>query len=202
MYRPHAFALDDAGVLREVLRRRVFVTLATVKDGEILFAYAPVLVEAGGIRFHLAIRNPMASMEDGMRVSLSCLAADAYVSPDWYTTIVTVPTWNYIAVEGEGAVRRLPREELRTLLADLSAQEEQKLAPKPPWTMDKVAPERTEAMLNAIVGFEMKFDRLEGKFKLSQDKPDEDVQGVIEGLEARGDAMSLAVAGEMRRVQS
>jgi transcriptional regulator len=202
MYRPHAFALDDAGVLREVLRRRVFVTLATVKDGAILFAYAPVVAEEDGLRFHLAIRNPMAAMEDGTRVSLSCLAADAYVSPDWYRTIVAVPTWNYIAVEGEGAVRRLPREELRTLLADLSAQEEQKLSPKPPWTMDKVAPERTEAMMNAIVGFEMKFDRLEGKFKLSQDKPDEDVQGVIEGLETRGDAASLAVAREMRKAKA
>ena len=83
MYRPHAFALDDAGVLREVLRRRIFVTLATARDGEILFAYAPVVVEEGGLRFHLAIRNPMAAMEDGTRVSLSCLAADAYVSPDW-----------------------------------------------------------------------------------------------------------------------
>lgn len=202
MYRPHAFALDDAGVLREVLRRRVFVTLATVRDGGILFAYAPVVVEEGGIRFHLAIRNPMAAMEDGAHVSLSCLAADAYVSPDWYRTIVAVPTWNYIAVEGEGTVRRLPREELHKLLTDLSAQEEQKLAPKAPWTMDKIAPERTQMMLNAIVGFEMKFDRLEGKFKLSQDKPDEDVQGVIDGLEARGDAASLAVAREMRRVQS
>ncbi len=123
----------------------------------------------------------MAAMEDGTRVSLSCLAADAYVSPDWYRTIVAVPTWNYIAVEGVGAVRRLPREELHKLLADLSAQEERKLAPKPPWTMDKVAPERIETMLNAIVGFALTFEHLEGKFKLSQDKPDEDVQGVIEG---------------------
>jgi transcriptional regulator len=202
MYRPHAFAVDDAEVLREVLRRRVFVTLATMKDGGILFAYAPVAVEEGGMRFHLAMRNPMAAMEDGARVSLSCLAADAYVSPDWYRTIVTVPTWNYIAVEGEGAVRRLPREELRALLVDLSAQEEQRLAPKPPWTMDKVAPERTEALMNAIVGFSLSFERLEGKFKLSQDKPVEDMQGVIDGLEARGDAASLAVARQMRRAQS
>ena len=202
MYRPHAFALDDAGVLREVLRRRVFVTLATVKDGEILFAYAPVVAEEGGIRFHLAMRNPMAAMEDGTRVSLSCLAVDAYVSPDWYTSIVTVPTWNYIAVEGEGAVRRLSREELHKLLVDLSAHEEQKLAPKPPWTMDKVAPERTEAMMNAIVGFSLAFERLEGKFKLSQDKPEQDMLGVIDGLEARGDAVSLAVAGEMRKLKA
>ncbi len=202
MYRPHVFAVDDVAVLQEALRRRAFVTFAALQDGALRFAYAPVVVDSDGVRFHLAMRNPLASLEDGARVSLSALAADAYVSPDWYRTIVTVPTWNYIAVEGEGTVRRLPREELRTLLADLSAQEERKLAPKPPWTVDKVPPERNEAMMNVIQGFALSFELLDGKFKLSQDKPDEDVQGVIEGLELRGDAASLAVAGEMRRMRS
>ncbi len=136
------FAVDDVAVLQAVLRRRVFVTFAALQDGALRFAYAPIVVDPDGrVRFHLAMRNPLASLEDGARVSLSALAADAYVSPDWYRTIVTVPTWNYIAVEGEGTVRRLPREELRRLLADLSAQEEQKLAPKPAaWTIDKVPP--------------------------------------------------------------
>jgi len=198
MYRPHAFAVDDVAVLQEVLRRRVFVTFAALQDSALRFAYAPIIVDPDGVRFHLAMRNPLASLEDRARVSLSALAADAYVSPDWYRTIVTVPTWNYIAVEGEGVVRRLSREELRTLLADLSAQEEQKLAPKPPWTMDKVSPERTEAMMNVIQGFALSFERLEGKFKLSQDKLPEDRQGVINGLEARGDAASLAVVRAMR----
>jgi transcriptional regulator len=202
MYRPHAFAVDDVAMLHEVLRRRVFVTFAALQDGVLRFAYAPIAVDRGGVRFHLAARNPLASLGDGARVSLSALAVDAYVSPDWYRTVVTVPTWNYIAVEGEGAVRRLSREELRTLLADLSAQEEQKLAPKPPWTIDKLPPERNEALMNAIVGFALTFERLEGKFKLSQDKPDDDMQGAIAGLEARGDAASLTVAREMRRVQS
>ncbi|HWA92311.1 MAG TPA: FMN-binding negative transcriptional regulator [Rhizomicrobium sp.] len=201
MYRPNAFAVDDPSVLREALRKRVFVTLAAVQDGALRFAYAPVMVGEGGVRFHLAIRNPLAALEDGMRVSLSCVAADAYVSPDWYRTMVTVPTWNYIAVEAEGPVRRLSQDELRALVIDLSAQEEAGLAPKPPWLIDKVPAPRIEAMLNAIVGFEMSFGRFEGKLKLSQDKPDDDVQGVIEGLEARGDPASLAVARAMREVK-
>lgn len=198
MFRPHAFAVDDAAVLRDVIKSRTFVTLAAIRDGAVCLAYAPVVVDEAGLRFHLAIRNPMALLEDGARVSVSCLAADAYVSPDWYRDTVTVPTWNYIAVEGEGPVRRLARDELRTLLEELSSQEERKLLPKPVWTMDKVEEARTDAMMNAIVGFALSFEKLEGKFKLSQDKTPEDVEGVIEGLDARGDAASLSVARAMR----
>lgn len=206
MYRPSAFAVDDASVLHDVIRNRVFATIAAVRDGAVVFAYAPLIVDAengalGGIRFHLAIGNPLAKLEDGARVSISLMAADAYVSPDWYRKLVTVPTWNYIAVEGEGAVWRTSRAELRKLVIDLSAQEEEKLLPKPPWLIDKVPPERTEALLNGIVGFSLSFERLQGKFKLSQDKSQDDFEGAIAGLEARGDAASLAVAREMRKIQ-
>jgi transcriptional regulator len=206
MYRPSAFAVDDVEVLHGVIRRRVLVTIAASRNGEVRFAYAPVIVDEGqgplgGIRFHLAIGNPLAKLEDGARVSIGVMAADAYVSPDWYRKIVTVPTWNYIAVEGEGAVRRTSREDLRKLVVDLSAQEEEKLMPKAPWQIDKVPPQRVEALLNGIVGFSLAFERLQGKFKLSQDKSADDVAGVIAGLEARGDAASLAVAKEMRNTQ-
>jgi transcriptional regulator len=203
MYRPGAFAVDDVAILHDVMRRRVFATVAAIVNGAVQFAYAPVVIDAdngprGGARFHLAIRNPLAAVEDGARVWLSMMAQDAYVSPDWYKTIVTVPTWNYIAVEGEGVVRRHSREELRKLVLDLSAIEEEKLLPKRPWTIDKMPQARTEALLNAIVGFSLSFERLDGKFKLSQDKNTEDAAGVIAGLEARGDAVSVAVAAAMR----
>jgi transcriptional regulator len=204
MYRPGAFAIDDIPVLHDVIRQRVFATIAAIVGGAVTFAYAPVILDAengarGGIRFHFAIGNALAKLEGGARVWVSVTGPDAYVSPDWYKSIVTVPTWNYIAVEGEGGVRRTSREELRQLVVDLSAQEEQKLLPKPPWLIDKVPPERTEMLLNGIVGFSLSFERLEGKFKLSQDKKAEDIEGVIAGLEARGDAASMAVAAAMRR---
>jgi transcriptional regulator len=203
MYRPSAFAVDDVSVFHDVIRKRVFATIAAARDGAVAFAYAPVVLDSGAgpcgsIRFHLAIGNPLAKLEDGARVSISVMAQDAYVSPDWYRQIVTVPTWNYIAVEGEGAVRRTSREELRKLVIDLSAQEEEKLLPKVPWLIDKVPPQRVEALLNGIVGFSLPFERLQGKFKLSQDKSAEDIAGVIAGLEARGDAASVAVAKSMK----
>jgi transcriptional regulator len=203
MYRPSAFAVDDVSVLHGVIRKRVFATIAAARDGVVAFAYAPLLLDVengalGGIRFHLAVGNPLAKLEDGARVSVSVMAQDAYISPDWYCKIVTVPTWNYIAVEGEGVVKRTSREELRKLVIDLSAQEEENLLPKAPWRIDKVPPQRVEALLNGIVGFSLPFERLQGKFKLSQDKSAEDIEGVIAGLAARGDALSLAMAKRMR----
>lgn len=203
MYRPSAFAVDDVAAIHGVLRARVFATIAAIRDGAVRFVHAPVAVDAedgprGGVRFHLAIRNPMAELENGARVWISTIALDAYVSPDWYRNLVTVPTWNYIAVEGEGVVQRLSAAQLRTLLVDLSAIEEEKLLPKKPWTIDKVPKERTDALMNIIAGFSLSFERLEGKFKLSQDKSPGDIEGVIAGLESRGDAASLAVARAMR----
>jgi transcriptional regulator len=206
MYRPSAFAVDDVATLHDAMRARVFATITAIRDGAVRFAYAPVIVDAGngprgGVRFHLARGNPLAALEDGARVSLSVVGADAYVSPDWYRGIVTVPTWNYIVVEGEGTVRRQSPEDLRRLVVDLSAQEEARLAPKPPWLIDKVPAERTKALLNGIVGFSLAFTRLEGKFKLSQDKQPDDFDGAAAGLEARGDPASLAVARAMRKVK-
>jgi transcriptional regulator len=200
MYRPPAFVIDDPAVLHDVLRHRVFVTLAAVRDGEAAFAYAPVVVDEGGVRFHLASGNPLAALEDGARIAISCVAGDAYISPDWYETKGRVPTWNYIAVEGRGAVRRLDAEKLRQLLVDVSASEENKLLPKPPWTIDKVPEEKTAALLNAIVGFSLRFETLEGKFKLSQNVTPEDFDGVRCGLAERGDPASAAIAEHMRGV--
>src|ERR1700743_1421051 len=99
MYRPAAFAVDDTDSIRDVIRLRVFAPLAAPEGGTVRFAYAPVILSERGVRYHLALRNPLAALDDGARVSLSMVAADAYVSPDWYGTLATVPTWNYIAVE-------------------------------------------------------------------------------------------------------
>lgn len=201
MYRPPAYVVDDPAALREFIRTRSFATIAAALGDAVSFAYAPVVLSPSGaaaVRFHLARGNPLARI-DGLSVRLSFLGPDAYVSPDWYATEGLVPTWNYIAVEASGVARRLDDAELKALLADLSALHEEKLVPKPPWTMDKVAAGRMPALLNAIVGFEVVFETCEGKFKLSQDKKPEDVAGVIAGLQSAGDAASAAVAQAMSR---
>jgi transcriptional regulator len=202
MYRPPAYAIDDVATLRAFIRQRKLAIVAGIVDGQLHFAYAPVVLDAkaeprGGVRFHLARANPLAAC-DGVHLRLSFLGPDAYVSPDWYETQGLVPTWNYVAVEGAGRARELDQPALRQLLADLSAQAEHELLPKSPWTLSKISEQRLSALMNAIRGFAVEFATLEGKFKLSQDKKPEDLKGVIAGLEARGDAANCAVATAMR----
>jgi transcriptional regulator len=203
MYRPRAYVIDDRETLHATIRGRRFATIAAVIGGAVQFAYAPVALDTAGgsrgrIQFHLARFNPLADLADAP-VRLSFLACDAYISPDWYGTHALVPTWNYIAIEASGTARVLDDAALRRLLADLSAAEEEHLAPKRPWTLDKVPEARMAALLGAIRGFEVTLDTLEGKFKLSQDKNAGDVAGAIQGLEARADPASLAVAAAMRK---
>ena len=205
MYRPRVFNVDDLPTLHEFIVRRAFGTVAAVVSGTIHLAYAPVVLDAtagerGSVRFHLAHSNPVTKI-DGARVRLSFLGPDAYVSPDWYETPAMVPTWNYVAVEGEGIARQMDKPTLRQLLVDLSAAQEEKLLLKKPWTIGKVPEERIAAMMNIIEGFTVEFETLEGKFKLSQDKIPEDFEGVATALEARSDAASAAVATAMRKAR-
>ena len=207
MYRPPAFATNDIAALHEAIRARVFATVACVVDGAIAFAYAPVVLDAdagshGTVRFHLAGNNPLANIADRTALQISFLGPDAYVSPDWYETKGRVPTWNYLAVEGRGAAKRLNSDGLRQLLVDLSAVEESKLLPKKPWTIDKVPEEKMGPLMNAIMGFSVRFETLEGKFKLSQNVPREDAEGVMRGLVQRDDPQSRAVAREMRKTRT
>ena len=207
MYRPPAFATNDIAALHEAIRARVFATVACVVDGAIAFAYAPVVLDAdagshGTVRFHLAGNNPLANIADRTALQISFLGPDAYVSPDWYETKGRVPTWNYLAVEGRGAAKRLNSDGLRQLLVDLSAVEESKLLPKKPWTIDKVPEEKMGPLMNAIMGFSVQFETLEGKFKLSQNVPREDAEGVMRGLVRRDDPQSRAVAREMRKTRT
>lgn len=194
--------VDDVAALHAFIGNRPFATIGVVVESRVVLAYAPAVLDAGGalgtVRFHLAKNNPVAAVADGAPMQISFMGPDAYVSPDWYVSQGLVPTWNYMAVEGEGWARVLPDLELQALLVDLSAEQERQLLPKKPWTVDKLTADRLAALTNAIVGFSVMFEKLEGKFKLSQDKKPEDIEGVIAGLEARGDAASLAVAKAMR----
>ena len=203
MYVPPLFAFSDLAAIHAFMRKNVFAVIAGQIGGAIQFAYAPIVLDpnagpSGSVRFHLARANPLAEIEDGAQLKLSIMAVHTYISPDWYSTPGQVPTWNYVAVEGAGGVKRLAAEGLKRLLADLAAQEEGALAPKPAWTMERVPPERLEVLLNAIAGFELPLERLEGKAKLSQNRARADREGAIAALELRGDAASAAIATAMR----
>jgi transcriptional regulator len=178
MHPNRAFAWADRGDMLAFVADIAFCTVAA--DGPMV-VHAPVVVHPPDrIRFHIA-RGNRAKL-DGRRAIVSCLGPDAYVSPDWYGTPEQVPTWNYLAVEAEGPLRRLDEDELTALLDDLSAGHEARLAPKPLWTRAKMSPGRFEAMLKAIIGYELAIEDLRGTMKLGQHKNEAEREGAADGL--------------------
>ena len=181
------FRQADEATLLAHLARYSFATISAAPAGRPFVAHAPVLVRRleGGLvlDFHLSRGNALAPfLADGFAAVAVSMAADAYVSPDWYASEGAVPTWNYASVEVEGPVAALDDEGLVALLDDLSAQEEARLAPKPPWTRAKMASGRFETMRRAIIGARLAVERLEGTFKLSQNKDEADRAGVMSAL--------------------
>jgi transcriptional regulator len=195
-----AYAVErDAAKLRAFIRTRNFCLFAAAHEGDVLLAQAPVVLGEGVLQFHLAKGNPfLKAAHRAARAKAVFWGPDAYVSPDWYVSENQVPTWNFVSVLAEGPMRVLSREEMVAQVNALTAEQEARLLPKKPWTRDKMAPGSDTRMFAAIEGVEMRIVTLEGKFKLSQNKFASDVEGVIRGLETRGDPLSLAVAGAMR----
>ncbi len=148
MHPNRAFAWEDEAAMLAFVAGIAFATIAA--EGPVL-VHAPVLVAGPDrLRFHVS-RGNRARLE-GKRAIVSVLGPDAYISPDWYLADDQVPTWNYLAVEAEGPLRRLDEAELADLLDGLSAAHEARLAPKPAWTRAKMSPGRFEDMLKAIIG--------------------------------------------------
>ncbi|MGZ6050006.1 MAG: FMN-binding negative transcriptional regulator [Phenylobacterium sp.] len=182
-----AFRTDDESLLLARLAARPLATLSVALDGRMVVAHAPVVARRlpGGLAldFHVSRANALApALAGGFRAVAVSLEAEAYISPDWYADADQVPTWNYLSVEAEGPVAALDDAGLVALLDDLSAQEEAKLLPKKPWTRHKMSPGRFETMTRAIIGARMTIERLEGITKLSQNKSDADVAGVVAAL--------------------
>ncbi len=163
------------------------VSFATVCVDGPAVVHAPLLVAAPDrLLFHVSRANRALERLEGARAIASVLGPDCYISPDWYESADQVPTWNYVAVEAEGPLRRLDQAELAGSLDGLSRAHEERLAPKRVWTRDKMAPGRFGAMLKGIAGFELKIDALRGTRKLGQHKSVADRRRVADALAALG----------------
>lgn len=180
------FDWSDREAMLAFLAETSFSTIFIAAPDGPRLAHAPLLVAGEDrLRFHISRRNAAAGA-DGARALVSCLGAHAYISPDWYGTPDQVPTWNYVVVECEGMLRRLDEAELIALLDDLSAVQEATLAPKKPWTRDKMESRRFEAMVHAIEGYELRIDALRGSRKLGQNKGVGEIAGACAALRDLG----------------
>jgi transcriptional regulator len=183
-----AFRWEDRDAMRQLVAEIGFGALfAGTPDGPRV-AHVPVVwLDETTLGMHIARGNGIARHLDGATALFSMIGPDGYVSPDWYGLGSSeVPTWNYVAVELEGTMRRMERDELIAQIDRLSAAQEARLAPKAPWTRAKMDPKKFDAMLNAIIGFRLEVTAWRGTLKLGQNKPDTARQGAADGLEASG----------------
>jgi len=202
MYRPPHFKVEDPARLQAVIAENRFAMLIKPAVGGVEISHLPLAFDDtagahGTIYGHLAKANAHCRVVETAPSVAVFPGPHAYVSPRWYATPALVPTWNYVAVHAWGQARLLDAEATVAALDRLTAVEE-KDRPEP-WSIADMPGEKMERMLKGIVGFEMPVSRLEGKFKLSQDKSPADRAGVLAALEAENDPLSAATARAMRQ---
>jgi transcriptional regulator len=191
MYVPSHFAEDRVPVLHEAIRGIKLGTLVTLGGEGMIASHVPMLVDPepapyGTLRGHIARANPQWREASGKVQALAIfLGPEAYVTPSWYATKratgKVVPTWNYAAIHAYGSVRFFEdADRLLSLVTELTETHEARLAQ--PWAVNDAPADYIRGMLRAIIGFELPIKRLEGKWKMSQNRPAEDRAGVIEGL--------------------
>jgi transcriptional regulator len=202
VYIPRLNAESDTAVLHAFIEAHPFARLVTASGG--LFAtHLPLVLrpndgELGTLEGHVARANPHHELATGATDALVIFAGPhAHVTPTWYPSKLetgrVVPTWNYVAVHAYGVVRfRDDAAFLRPHLARLTERHE--AARGSEWRTSDPPAEYLSQQLRAIVGVEMEIIRLEGKWKMSQNRPEADVEGVIDGLRQSGDAEDAQVA--------
>lgn len=203
MYIPDAFRVEDAETTSAFIDAYPFATLVSVVEGAPFASHLPLLLdrEAGTLLGHVARPNPHASVFDGATEALAIFhGPHAYISPAWYVA-PGVPTWNYAAVQVRGHPRRVEEgERLAEVVARLTARFEGEDSAvvaalrgtgAPPAGLDP------RKLLKGIVGFEMKIERIEGKFKLGQNRSAADRAKMLEHL-SQGDAEARGLADFIR----
>lgn len=187
MHPNSAFRAEDRAVHEALLDQIGFgMVFAQIPDGPRV-AHTPLILSgAGRVRFHLARGNALAKHLDGASALLLVNGPDGYVSPRWYIDPDQVPTWNYVALELEGPVRRIAESELLALLEALSARHEARVSKGVAWTMDKLSQPMLRRLLAGIVGFELEIQAWRPTYKLSQNKSPEEHARVVAGLETAG----------------
>lgn len=189
------FRSDDRALLETLIEEIGFgMVFMTTPDGPRV-AHTPLLSTGDGmLRFHLSRGNALAKHLAGAEALIVVNGPDGYVSPRWYADPNQVPTWNYVALELEGPVRRLDPDEAIALLDALSARHEGRIEGLP-WTRDKMDDAKFRQLLAGIVGFELEIRARRPTLKLSQNKPAEEREGVAAGMEASG---AVGIAHLMR----
>ncbi len=203
MYTPKHFEQPSVEAMHELIRARPLSTLVTLSPCGLEANHIPLhLSDApapfGTLRGHVARANPLwRDFAKELEVLAIFHGPDAYITPSWYATKQetgkVAPTWNYAVVHAYGTLRAIDdavwvREHLETLTDHHEAK-----FPKP-WAVSDAPREFIEETVKAIVGIEIVITKLSGKWKASQNQPEQNQAGVVEGLGGCGHRDALAMA--------
>jgi len=184
MYSPPYNQIENRAEVLGFMRTNNFAVVVTATGGEPRASHLPVLIEERGeglvIVAHMAKNNPQweAFFDDEVLVIFH--GAHAYVSPRWYEEKERVPTWNYAAVHAYGKVKAFHgAEDKRAAVAKLVAHHDPQWQPE----FEKLSPAYMEGMLGGIVAFEIPVDRLETRWKLSQNRGRREMELITAELE-------------------
>ena len=202
MYTPVAFAEDRLPVLHRAIQESGLANLVTMGPEGILATPLPLLLDPaagpyGTLFGHLARPNPQWTACDPDVEALAVfMGPDAYISPSFYATKretgKVVPTWNYVTIHAYGTpVFSEDLGELLDAVTRLTRRHEDGRAE--PWAVADAPAAFTQAQLRGIVAFRMQITRLQGKWKMSQNRPQADRDGVVSGLEADGNPQAAAL---------
>ena len=205
MYRPDHFRVDDHKEMHVLMRNRPFASLVSAGAKGLFASHLPTVLKDEGphgvIECHLARANPhWRDLAEATEALMIFHGPEAYVTPNWYPSKAqhgnVVPTWNFAAVHAYGRPEVMQeRDWLLRHVTELTAQQES--AEPRPWLPSDAPAAFIDVMLRGIVGFRFPIARLEGKWKMSQNREMQDRVAVVTGLRGRGEGDDLAVAEEV-----
>jgi transcriptional regulator len=211
MYTPAYFRVDDTAETHAMMRAHPFAALVTFGGHGLTATHLPTVLKVssdfpmGRIECHVARPNPQwKTFAPDSEALMIFQGPDAYIRPGWYSSKAehgkVVPTWNYAAVHAYGRLEVI--EDKGWLLAHVGELSDQQEAPyATPWSLADAPANFLEMLARGIIGLKLTISRLEGKAKMSQNRPAADREGVVHGLGQRAqgeDAVIASLVGKVR----
>lgn len=201
MYIPQANKEDRISVLHKLIEDHPFASLVTMGPSGLFASHIPMVLEQndarGLLKGHLSRANTQWRDFTPSTEALAIFSGPQhYITPTWYPekqeTGKVVPTWNYVVVHAYGHLKVI--EDGEWLMAHLEKLTTVQEAGLPvPWKVADAPPDYIASLKKGIVGLELPIERLEGKWKVSQNRSEADRSGVAKGLAELNTTESLAM---------
>jgi transcriptional regulator len=194
MYIPPLNRIQDRQAINAFIHAHGFATVITNSDGRTVASHLPVLFdeESNVLRSHMARANEQwKQFASDHEVLCVFSGPHAYISPSWYEQQHTVPTWNYAVVHVYGKPSIVDEAQLKQIVLDTTAKYESGMPQ--PWKIP-LSEKEIGQMLKAIIGFKIDVERVEAKFKLGQNRSQEDQEKMLRNLQTAPDDESRALA--------